>query len=223
MKMAHQFSTTKESRQTVQFPLPTFADSTESSDNVAMNELLVALAVLVCGVVAMPSTGRDPCANISDIELVNKHAWAIISNSEVVPDPEGTNWAGAIPRGLNPQDLAGFKAHGIDGFGWVLKGAQAQNELHFKWKFGLQCAGSYQGHGAFLMGAGIVITDYKPLWGYNVNATTSVEVYNFGTATDPVAGLLFHVDLTVRTLLQSVTKTCHVMVYGTCQYKVIQC
>ena len=207
----------------VQFPLTTFADDQNHSGTGAMNELLAALVVLVCGVVAMPLADRGRNVTTSDIDLVNKNSWSIISNSELVPDPQGTNWAGAILHGTTPQDLDGFKVREIDGFGWVLRSAQAQNELRFKWKFGLQCSGSYHGHGAFIMDAGIVVTDYKPTWGYNVNATTAVEVYNLGTTAEPVAGLLFHIELSVRTLLQSLTKTCRVMLYGTCHYNIIQC
>jgi hypothetical protein len=87
------------------------------------------------------------------------------------------------------------------------------------------CAGSYNGHGKFLLNAGPAIKEIYAAWGFtvNVNTTVSDKPVNYGTKAEPNPGIAIEVTLDLKTVLQRFINKCRVLVKGDCTATLIAC
>ena len=169
-------------------------------------------------------TGPEPDIDIATIIAIGKAVWEFVKANAPVVNYK-TDWAGAVPKGVDWMDLENFKDQKWGPFGWTFKNFYSMTVVDFQWKFAWTCKGSYNGHGQFIMNAGAAIEKIYAAWGYTVDAKVSVDQTptNYGTKVDPIAGLNIEVSLDVKTVLQSQTVRCRVNIRGDCSGKKVAC
>jgi len=162
--------------------------------------------------------------DISTIIQIGKAVWEIIKEGKPVVDYK-TDWAGAIPKGLQWNELEGFTDYKWGPFEWDFNNVVGMTNVKFHWNFAWSCKGSYNGHGAFIMNAGAAVVEIYAAWGYTVDVTCTVDSnpVNYGTKVDPIAGLAVEVTLNVKSVLQSFTERCRVSLRGNCQAAAVSC
>jgi len=162
--------------------------------------------------------------DIDKIIAIGKAIWEIIKANAPVVNYK-TDWAGAVPKGVDWMELEGFKDVNWGPFGWTFKNVYGATTAEFKWKFAWTCKGSYQGHGKFLVNVGAAVEKIYAAWGFTVNVNANVDQTptNYGTKVDPIAGLNIDVSIEVKTVLQSQTAHCRVNVRGDCSGKKVAC
>ena len=168
--------------------------------------------------------GSQSNIDISTIIAIGKEVWEIIKEGKPVVDYK-IDYGGAIPKGVEWSDLEGFKSAKWGPFGWTFKDVYGIETVRFKWNFGFNCKGSYQGHGMFLTDVVTAVNEIYAAWGFTVNAVATVgqKPTNYGTKIDPIAGLPIEVTIDVKTVLQSFTEKCTVIVKGDCSGVVVSC
>lgn len=168
--------------------------------------------------------GSQSNIDISTIIAIGKEVWEIIKEGKPVVDYK-IDYGGAIPKGVEWSDLEGFKSAKWGPFGWTFKDVYGVETVRFKWNFGFNCKGSYQGHGMFLTDVVTAVNEIYAAWGFTVNAVATVgqKPTNYGTKIDPIAGLPIEVTIDVKTVLQSFTEKCTVIVKGDCSGVVVSC
>jgi len=162
--------------------------------------------------------------DISTIIAIGKAVWEIIKDGQPVVDYK-TDWAGAVPKGVSWGELEGFKDYKWGPFQWDFDNVLGMTNVKFHWNFAWSCKGSYNGHGAFIMNAGVGVVEIYAAWGYTVDVTCTVDSnpVNYGTKVDPIAGLAVEVTLNVKSVLQSFTERCRVSLRGNCAGALISC
>lgn len=162
--------------------------------------------------------------DISTIIAIGKEVWQIIKNGQPVVNYK-IDWGGAIPKGANWSDLENFRTVKWGPFGWTFKNIYGIETVRFKWNFGFNCKGSYNGHGMFLTDVTTAVNEIYAAWGFTVNASAVVgqTPTNYGTKIDPIAGLPIEVTINVHTVLQHFTEKCSVVVKGDCTGAIISC
>ena len=162
--------------------------------------------------------------DISTIITIGKEVWEIIKAGKPVVDYK-IDYGGVVPKGVDWTELEGFKSAKWGPFGWVFKDLYGLETVKFKWNFGFNCKGSYQGHGMFLTDVVTAVNEIYAAWGFTVNAVATVgqQPTNYGTKIDPIAGLPIEVTISVKTVLQSFTEKCTVVVKGDCSGVVVSC
>lgn len=162
--------------------------------------------------------------DIDKIIAIGKKVWEIIKAGQPVVDYKN-DWAGVVPKDAKWDDLEGFRDAKWGPFGWTFKNTIGMRTVEFKWHFAWSCKGSYNGHGSFLMNVGTAIETIYAAWGFtvNVNAAVDQNPVNYGTKIDPVAGLAIEVTLENKTVLQSFTQKCRVIVRADCTGTILSC
>jgi len=170
--------------------------------------------------VARDGVGID----ISTIIAIGKQVWEIVKAGKPVVN-YNTDWAGVVPKGVEWNDLAGFKDYKWGPFKWDFENVLGMTNVKFHWNFAWSCKGSYNGHGAFIMKAGAAVAEIYAAWGYTVDVSCAVDhnPINYGTKVDPIAGLVVEVTLNVKTVLQSFTEKCRVSLHGDCTGSLLAC
>jgi len=170
------------------------------------------------------STKAEADIDIATIIAIGKAVWEFVKANAPVVNYK-TDWAGAVPKGVDWMDLEGFKDAKWGPFGWTFENLYGMTTVEFKWNFAWTCKGRYNGHGAFIMNAGAAVEKIYAAWGFTVNANVDVDQTptNYGTKVDPIAGLNIEVTLDVKTVIQSQTARCRVNIRGDCSGKVVAC
>ena len=110
-------------------------------------------------------------------------------------------------------------------FGWIFKDLLGIVTARFTWNWSFDCAGSYNGHGKFLMNVGPAIKEIYAAWGFtvNVNTTVSTKPTNYGTVEDPIAGIQVEVTMDMKTAIQHYVNKCRLLVKGDCSTTLVAC
>lgn len=155
--------------------------------------------------------------DISTIIAIGKAIWEIIEKGKPVVDYK-LDWGGAVPKNVEWHDLEKFKHAKWGPFGWTFTNSLKKEIVRFKWNFGFNCKGSYNGHGMFLTDVVTAVSEIYAAWGFNVSAKAIVgqTPTNYGTKIDPIAGLPVEVTINVKSTFQSFTERCTVVIKGDC-------
>lgn len=103
-----------------------------------------------------------------------------------------------IPEGLSLKDLKGFKRKKCTPIFCSLKTFDNFNIATFEIHFSCQYGGNYDNRGYYLANASASIKNIIIYQGFNLTFNTlSSEALNYGSFTDPIAGLILSVEAVV--------------------------
>jgi len=124
------------------------------------------------------------------------HSWAGAVTEKASSWTQLTGWRDMDWR----QDNSHFKYRAVNGFGITT--------VAVDWRWTWKAGGKYQGGGNFMSVAGAIPSGINVLWGYNLDlGIFASNALNYGTTTNPIAGMTFLLSLKVSTPLQTSTIT----------------
>jgi hypothetical protein len=157
------------------------------------------------------------------IILIGQTIWAIVKENK----PESsinTNQNAVVPKGATWTDLAGWRQQKWPGWQWTLVNGFGGTVVDYKWSFNFLCQGKYKNIGKYLENAGAFPTSLDVAWGYTVNVKAQIlNPFNYGTTSNPVAGLTLTMTLDSSTVIKKITQTCTVNLLGDCATQLVSC
>jgi hypothetical protein len=157
------------------------------------------------------------------LALIGKTLWAIIKENKPEANLE-SNINAVIPQGTTWTDMSGWRQQKWPGWQWSLVNVYGVTTVDYRWAFNFLCNGNYKNIGKYIENAGAFPTMIDVSWGYKVNVKGQVlNPFNYGTSTNPVAGLTLSMTMDVNTLVKKITQTCTVNLIGDCSTEVVSC
>jgi len=174
-----------------------------------------------------PPNRRNPGSSGSidpaTIILIGKTLWAIVKENKPESNLD-TNQNAVVPKGTTWTDLAGWRQQRWPGWQWTLVNGFGGTVVDYKWAFNFLCQGKYNNIGKYLENAGAFPTALDVAWGYTVNVKAQVlNPFNFGTTSNPIAGLTLTMTLDSTTVIKKITQTCTVNLLGDCSTQLVSC
>jgi hypothetical protein len=157
--------------------------------------------------------GIDPATIIQIGTII----WKIIDGGKPTSQI-GVAYGGAVPAGTTWTQLAGWRdsvSSGIHShYEWTnYLGTHASVD----WKWAWQCQGNYQSVGKYITNGGPVPSNVRVGWGYNLDISVAPnQPVNYGSTSQPNAGLQFVLTIKVTNPLNSETVQHRAVLKGDC-------
>ena len=106
-------------------------------------------------------------------------------------------------QALDPFTLTEWSAPRAKKYRVVAKNYLGMRPVAFEFMLIYSYGGKYEDKGAYITGAQIKPTSVEVSWGYELDASFSVQsIVNQGSAQDPVAGAVLNIDYKIKTLMK---------------------
>lgn len=160
----------------------------------------------------------------SQIVAIGKAAWEIVKENQPVVNVS-VDYAGAVPQGVNDwTELAGWRDFVSEPYNisFVNFANARLTELDYTWSF--KYNGKWNGTGLYVTQAGAVI---EKIYAYLTETVevrmTAFDPINYGTQSDPMAGIDLELSMTSYGYFEKNTVTCHVICRGDGTFQEVAC
>jgi hypothetical protein len=161
--------------------------------------------------------------DIATIVNLGKEAWTFIEDRKPVVKYALTS-ANALPRGARCWlDLEAWSRPRARQFRVVYKNLYGFEIVEFAFRLVFTPGGSFRGKGRYLSHVTVLPAEIDVPWFFKLNAATTVKnVFNLGTADNPLAGIELLVEWQVETVLQHKQQSMSFGIYGDGTYEVLR-
>ncbi len=147
---------------------------------------------------------------------IGQKIWTVIEKGKPVVNYTSSS-ANALPANATRWDqLENWNQPKSKIIGVIYKNAYGMEVIRFKYRLLLLYGGSANGVGKYIGYAAVEPLEMTVAYMYTLNVKVAVDaVYNMGTKTNPIAGMILNINWTVETVLKKSTMTHSYVLDGT--------
>lgn len=158
-----------------------------------------------------------------EITRIGRELWKIVVDNQPEVNARFQS-ASALPRGVTCWDVMDtWAAPSAKTFQVSMKNGWGVEVINFVYRIVYTYGGSYQGRGQYLSSVKVIPANLNVAWGFKINVNASIpQVFNGGTAADPIANMEVVVDWTVRNPITFIQRSSVYHVSGDGAFRIVE-